>query len=853
MDPIVLARLIRGGLNAQLKMALDGSGAACRWIMERFIAKSGYGPKGSWLSAGVPLHQPYGFGKRQQAHRLSDWVQRLLPIKRYVTGLDHMWGGARRSPVVAGRSGNLDAHLWSILDHCRRYKETPGIKVILICPMNVLASEQVSRIAAAISQITSLHAVRAGIYADVGTRDAVGKITSNSLITDRETMRRNPPDILLTDYKMLDHLLLHAREAPLWRLNAPDTLRFLMVEDLHRFGDAQRTDLARLIRNLKYRLGTPEGHLICIGSLGTPVSDDALKILQQRSAQPLLGARFEDEAALSETRDVLSSFRTAEGMDQYHGSVRALPHQKGTFPSQAVLISGAAQKGAALVGAVAEGLSKMRVLWVRITPDRGLLADRVTSLVASARSGSARRSSSLSNDRLHIRVRKMAHKMVTLLARLGRPTPVKFGFEGSIEDIPVESHLEKRFLDALSKLYGGNEALKPQVLPGGRRGFVLRAGTSEAPRLWTIEPQVNIDIRYPGLPQKRVDFLLTPIGRSDARPIAITIDQSDHHARSVGKDVLDCIEMIRSGALYVWSLSCRDLELDDPASSRSFSKIALGPALVERLERVLAHPQFAPHADGIAAVLTGPSLQGLQCLLDGVVPGNGTLQSALIRVLVATGQPLEYLPVFSELSEAGQRFLAGPGLAERIGEGAVVLYLACAQISSTDLPHTDAELRLLLRADLPGPGQSLSARSDFSDICDDLWRLVHLFQGVRGFHLEIRGLEVLPPPVMSDNSAKMDAPVAAWRQARALCDVRFHPLIAALIAAEVPVPDRFGEDLVSTGRVVGRMEFGWSEASVAVSEQCHDDLHWRLICHDPERAPVEDAVTEILVALQESQ
>lgn len=600
------------------------------------------------------------------------------------------------------------------------------------------------------------------------------------------------------------------------------------------FGDAQRADLVRLIRRLKCRLGTPEGHLICAGS-----------------AHPLSGARFEDDAPISETHDVLSSFRAAEGMDQHHGAVRALPYQKGKLPSQAVPLFGAAHKGVAV--AVAEGLSKMRVLRVWITPDRGLLADRVTSLLASARSDFARRSSSLSNDRLHIRVRKMAHKVVTLLARLGRPTPVKFGVEESIEDVLVGSHLEKRFLDALSKLYGGNEALKPQVLSGGRRGFVLRAGTSEAPRHWTIEPQVNIDIRYPGLPQKRVDFLLTPIGRRDARPIAITIDQSDDQARSAGKDVLDCIEMIRSGALYVWSLSCGDLELEDQASSGSFSKIALGSALVERLERILADPQFAPHADGIAALLTGPSLQGLKCLLDGVVPGNGTLQSALIRVLVATGQPLEYLPVFSELSEAGQRFLAGPGLAERIGEGAVVLYLACPQISSTDLPHTEAELRLLLRADLPGPGQSLSARSDFSDIYEHLWRLVHLFQGVRGFHLEIHGLEVLPPPVMSDNSAKMDAPVAAWRQARALCDVRFHPLIAALIAAEVPVPDRFGDDLVSAGRVVGRMEFGWSEASVAVSERFCDDPHWRLICHDPERASVEDAVAEILVALQESQ
>ena len=788
MELMFFARLMRAGLYSHVQTALNRSRAACRGMIERCAAKLFYGLEGSWLSGAWSV-QTYGLGTTQQMRRLQDWSPSFLPTKRYITALCSLWGGAKRSPVVARRSGNLDA---------------------------------------------------------------------------------------------------------------------------------QWTDFACSLRNLTYRLGTPERHLICSGSLGTLVSDDAPQISQQRSAQPLLGAPFEDDAAIPETREVLSSFRAAEGMDQHHGSVRAFPYQKGTLPSQAVLISSAAQKGAAL--AVAEGVSKMRV---RIMPDRRLLAERVTSFVASARSGFSEALLYLFfNDRMHVWVRKLArkvgelpglkihgerarvlvtpsralhsdqralcgsvckqdgdsngcfycagpraseldralaapgrvrHAMAALLSRLGRPTLTNFGIEGPIEDVLVGTYLEQRFLGALSKLYGGTEVLKPQVLHGGQRGFVLRAGTSETPRLWSIEPQVNMDIRFPGLSQKRVDFLLTPIGRGDARPIAVKIDQSDCHARSAGKDVLDCVKMIRSDALFVWNLSSRDLELDDQASSRSFSQISLGSVLVERLKQVLAHPQFAPHADGITDLLTGSSLQGLQYLLDGMVPGNDTLQSALIRVLVATGQPLEYLPVFSELTEAGQKFLAGPGLAERIGEGAVVLYLTCGQLSSTDLLQSEAELRLVLRADLPDPGRSLSARAGVSDVCEDLWRLVHLFQGLGGFHLEIGGLDSLPPPAMSDNIAKIDAPVSEWRQVRALCDVRFHPLINAMIAADVPTPDRFGDDLVSDGRVVGMMEFGWFDASVAVSERFCGDINWRLICHDPERGSVEDAITEILVALQESQ
>src|SRR5690606_27545703 len=101
----------------------------------------------------------------------------------------------------------------------------------------------------------------------------------------------------------------------------------------------------------------------------------------------------------------------------------------------------------------------------------------------------------------------------------------------------------------------GDGALTPQVLPGGRRGFVLRAGRSDAPRLWTIEPQVQIDARFRSLPRKRVDFLLTPVGRSSGRPIVIEMDGIEYHAGTVAQDLLDRMLMIRSGQVRVWTLS----------------------------------------------------------------------------------------------------------------------------------------------------------------------------------------------------------------------------------------------------------------------------------------------------------
>jgi len=94
-------------------------------------------------------------------------------------------------------------------------------------------------------------------------------MSSAGVITDRVTLRKDPPDILLTNYKMLDYLLIRPKDRQLWSKNGTDTLRYVVVDELHTFDGAQGTDLALLLRRLKSRLGTPEGSLIHAGTSAT--------------------------------------------------------------------------------------------------------------------------------------------------------------------------------------------------------------------------------------------------------------------------------------------------------------------------------------------------------------------------------------------------------------------------------------------------------------------------------------------------------------------------------------------------------------------------------------------------------
>lgn len=440
--------------------------------------------------------------------------------------------------------------------------------------------------------------------------------------------------------------------------------------------------------------------------------------------------------------------------------------------------------------------------------------------------------------------------METILQNWDSLTRTETGIDESIRGALVESVLEKRLLKTLSNLYGDG-ALTPQVLQGGRRGFVLRAGRPEAPRLWTIEPQVQIDARFPGIPRKRVDFLLTPVNRSSGLPVVIEMDGIEYHADTVAQDLLDRILMIRSGQLRVWTISWRDLDPEDNGYLNPFSETALGAQMTGPLGRALASALLNQFSESVRALQTSSILQALRSLLDGDEICDSAICSILVRGLVKTGRPLDQLPRQAALSDAARLFLVSQELTEHIGDGTIDLYLACKKISPKEWEKSDSDIRLLLRAVLPDPGEIPAARSIYTAAWRGLWRIVNLFQTVRGLHVEIDGLDTLGPPEMSETG--IQAGTSAWEEAIALCDEAFHPLIHALMAAEVPGPDRIGDDLVLGSRVIGMIEFGWMDARVAVSETLHEGVDWNLIQFDPETNQVGDTVSKIIKALQEAR
>src|SRR5690606_21349464 len=90
---------------------------------------------------------------------------------------------------------------------------------------------------------------------------------------DRDQIRDNPPDILLTNFMMLE--LLMTRQNPLDRKVIENCrgLQFMVLDELHTYRGRQGADVAMLMRRLRARIGDSNNPPICVGTSATMASE----------------------------------------------------------------------------------------------------------------------------------------------------------------------------------------------------------------------------------------------------------------------------------------------------------------------------------------------------------------------------------------------------------------------------------------------------------------------------------------------------------------------------------------------------------------------------------------------------
>lgn len=307
MLPSLAAHDIEKGLGSYIRNEFPiASSGFCdengKTVIEKFLEAPGSLVKGPWVEVKMPFRSDSSASLPFQHLELSKIKKGFTPYRHQRKAFERLTGDAPQSTLIATGtgSGKTECFLYPILDYCLSKIGKTGIKAILIYPMNALATDQEKRIhelVTAIQKATGKN-IRAGLY------------TGETSDDKRREFRRNPPDILLTNYKMLDFLLLRPEDQDLWRSDAQGLLRYLAVDELHTFDGAQGTDLACLIRRLRDRLKLGDS-LACIGTSATIGGPESLTSLC-RYASSVFGTEFRPDDIITEDRltpaEYLNSF-----------------------------------------------------------------------------------------------------------------------------------------------------------------------------------------------------------------------------------------------------------------------------------------------------------------------------------------------------------------------------------------------------------------------------------------------------------------------------------------------------------------------------------------------------------------
>jgi len=213
-------------------------------------------------------------------------------------------GGESYVLTTGTGSGKSLAYMIPIVDHVLKRGSGRGIQAIVVYPMNALANSQADELTKFLDPArTGRPPVTFKLYTGATEQAA------------REEMRNSPPDVLLTNFVMLE--LIMTRPVDRHIVNFAEGLEFLVLDELHTYRGRQGADVAMLVRRVRERVGAPT--MRCIGTSATLASEGTRADRAQRVAEvatSLFGTTITPDKVIGETlrRAIDEPVPTADGL-----------------------------------------------------------------------------------------------------------------------------------------------------------------------------------------------------------------------------------------------------------------------------------------------------------------------------------------------------------------------------------------------------------------------------------------------------------------------------------------------------------------------------------------------------------
>jgi ATP-dependent helicase YprA (DUF1998 family) len=143
----------------------------------------------------------------------------------------------------------------------KRAGEGARTRAVIVYPMNALANSQQEELKKFL------------LGRDHPVPVTFARYTGQETSDERQLIRNNPPDILLTNFMMLELLMTRQSDLDRQVIENCRGLKFVVLDELHTYRGRQGADVAMLIRRLRARVGDPDRPPICIGTSPTMANE----------------------------------------------------------------------------------------------------------------------------------------------------------------------------------------------------------------------------------------------------------------------------------------------------------------------------------------------------------------------------------------------------------------------------------------------------------------------------------------------------------------------------------------------------------------------------------------------------
>ncbi len=202
-------------------------------------------------------------------------------------------------------SGKSLAYFIPIVDDVLHRKRTgepcEGITAIVVYPMNALCN----------SQLDELNRYLRLGYGEGQEQVSFARYTGQESQEDRERIAKNPPDILLTNYVMLELVMTRFVETDKAVRQHAAGLRFLVLDELHTYRGRQGADVAMLARRVRERFNDD---LLCVGTSATMATEGSSgdrNAAVAAIASRLFGTRVRPENVITESLEPVTDDATS--------------------------------------------------------------------------------------------------------------------------------------------------------------------------------------------------------------------------------------------------------------------------------------------------------------------------------------------------------------------------------------------------------------------------------------------------------------------------------------------------------------------------------------------------------------